>query len=280
MKYKWSFTVGGCISDNFEINLGVKQGDPLSPFFFIVYMDELCLNLIQMGKDAPTINSIKITCLFWADDLVLISTTKEGLQNQLNVVNDYCSDWKLTLNAEKTKTVIFNKTGATFKKHQINYGGELITTVKYFSYLGITLVSNGKFHTAINELSKKAAGTLYKLSTFNYISIKTLLEAFNSLVKPLLLFSTEIWGHESKEESSEVEKLFSKFCKHLLGVHKNTTNIAILGELGTYSLHIDIKIKMVLYFLCLRDQDNKILSGTLTELEKLTIVEVLPGLKR
>ena len=72
-------------------------------------MDELCLNLIQMKKDAPTINSIKIPCLFWADDLALISTTKEGLQNQLNIVNEYCSDWKLTLNTEKTKTIIFNK---------------------------------------------------------------------------------------------------------------------------------------------------------------------------
>ena len=191
-------TVADFISDNFEINLEVKQGDPLSPLFFNVYMDELCLNLIQMEKDAPTINSINIPCLFWADDLVLISTTKEGLQNQLNVVNEYCSDWKLTLNTEKTKTIIFNKTGATLKKHQINYGGELIKTVKYFNYLGITLDSNGKFHTAINELSKKpakAAGRLYKLSTFNYITIKTLLETFNSLVKPILLFSSEIWGH-------------------------------------------------------------------------------------
>ena len=118
---------------------------------------------------------LKIPCLFWADDLALISTTKEGLQNQLNVVNEYCSDWKLTLNTEKTKTIIFNKTGATLKKHQINYGGELIKTVKYFSYLGITLDSNGKFHTAINELSKKAAkaaGRLYKLSTFNTYPLK------------------------------------------------------------------------------------------------------------
>ena len=88
-------------------------------------------------------------------------------------------------------------------------------------------------------------------------------------MKPILLFSSEIWGHESKEESSEVEKLFSKFCKHLLGVHKNTTNLAIHGELGTYPLHIDIRIKMMLYYLYLRDQNNKMLSGTLTELQNM-----------
>ena len=95
--------VGDFISDNFEINLGVKQGDLPSAFFFNVYTDELCSDLIQMKQDATTINDIKIPCLFWADDLVLISTTKDGLKHQLNVVNDCCSDWKLTLNAEKQK---------------------------------------------------------------------------------------------------------------------------------------------------------------------------------
>ena len=88
------------------------------------------------------------------------------------------------------------------------------------------------------------------------MSIQTVLETFNSLVKPILLFSSDIWGHESKEEPSEVEKLFSKFCKHLLGEHKNTTNLAIHGGLGTYPLHIDIRIKMMLYYLYLRDQSN------------------------
>ena len=57
-------TVGDFISDNFEKNLGVKQGDPLSPFFFNLYMDELCSDLIQMEEDAPTTNDIKIPCLF------------------------------------------------------------------------------------------------------------------------------------------------------------------------------------------------------------------------
>ena len=73
----------------------------------------------------------------------------------------------------------------------------------------------------------------------------------------------------SKEESSEVEKLFSKLCKHLLGVHKITTNIAIHWKLGIYPLHIDLKMKLIPYFLYLRDQDDKILSGTLPELQNI-----------
>ena len=70
-------------------------------------MDELCSDLVKMEQDTPTINDIKIPCLFWEDDSVLISTTKDGLQNQLNVVNDYCSDWKLTPKSRKNKNSNF-----------------------------------------------------------------------------------------------------------------------------------------------------------------------------
>ena len=103
-----------CLS---EIKLGVKQGDPPSPFFFNMCMDEHCCTLIRNSTDVPLLNDIKVPCLFWADDLVLISTTKEGLQKHIDFVDKYCNDWKLTQNVEKTKTVIFSKRwSSTLKK--------------------------------------------------------------------------------------------------------------------------------------------------------------------
>ena len=263
-------TVGEFMSDNFKISLGVKQGDPPSPFFFNIYMDELCTNLLETETEteAPIINDNKVPCLFWADDLLLISKSKQGLQKQIEIVDQYCSDWKLTLNVEKTKTVIFNKAGATLKKEQIQYRGKNIKTVKHFKYLGILLDSNGKFQTAINELTKKAAkalGRVYRLSTCNFISTNTLLDTFTSLVKPIMLFSSEIWGYELKPDTNAIENLFNKFCKHILGVHRNTTNLAIQGELGTFSLLIDVKISMVSYYLYLRQLNNHLITDLLTE---------------
>ena len=82
----------------------------------------------------------------WTDDLVLIFTTKEGLQKQLEFVDKYCNDWRLTLNVGKTKTVIFNKNGAALSKNQLKYRGQQVKAVIYFSYLGITLDSNGRFN--------------------------------------------------------------------------------------------------------------------------------------
>ena len=112
--------VDNLMSENFEIKLDVKQEDPPSPFSSNMYMDELCCTLIQNSTDVPILNDIKVPCLVWTDDLVLISTTKDGLQKQIDFVDKYCNDWKLTLNVEKTKTVIFNKNEAA-QKNQLKY---------------------------------------------------------------------------------------------------------------------------------------------------------------
>ena len=86
-------TVGEFMSDNFKILIGVKQGDPTSPFFFSIYVDVLCINLLEIDTQAPIINANKVPCLFWADDLLLISKSKQGLQKQIEIVDQYC--WSL-----------------------------------------------------------------------------------------------------------------------------------------------------------------------------------------
>ena len=78
-------TVDNLMSENFEIKLGVKQGDPPSTFFKNIYMDELFSTLIEKSTHVPSLNAIKVPCLFWADDLVLIFTTEEGLQKQIDL---------------------------------------------------------------------------------------------------------------------------------------------------------------------------------------------------
>ena len=59
------------LSAAFEISLGVKQGGLPSPFFFNIYMNDLCTNIMENEKDTDSLNvkDIKVPCLFWADDL-------------------------------------------------------------------------------------------------------------------------------------------------------------------------------------------------------------------
>ena len=44
----------------------------------------------------------RLNCLLYADDLVLISQSAEGLENALSILSDYCEHWLLSVNPKKT----------------------------------------------------------------------------------------------------------------------------------------------------------------------------------
>jgi hypothetical protein len=51
---------------------------------------------------------LKLFVLLYADDTVIISESKEDMLNQLNDFNDFCKKWKLKVNAEKSKVLMFS----------------------------------------------------------------------------------------------------------------------------------------------------------------------------
>jgi hypothetical protein len=50
-----------------------------------------------------------IGSLLFADDLLVISESKEGLQNSINKLSDFCDNWQLTVNVKKTKTMVLQR---------------------------------------------------------------------------------------------------------------------------------------------------------------------------
>jgi hypothetical protein len=82
----------------------VRQGDTLSPTYlkFINFKD---------GCEPVELNSCQLNCLHFADDVVLLSKTAQGMQTCLNRLQEYCKNWCLELITEKTKTIISNKSG-------------------------------------------------------------------------------------------------------------------------------------------------------------------------
>ena len=74
--------------------------------------------------------------LMYADDLILLSTTAEGLQNSLNSLHEFCATWKLNINYKKTKCMTFSK-GYIRKEHKFYINNALIDNTKTFKYLGI-----------------------------------------------------------------------------------------------------------------------------------------------
>ena len=131
------------VSDYFEVSLGVKQGEPLSPLLFILFINDVHAGLIGNNDDSVvnglTITQICIILLLFADDMVLFSKDPEELQLLLNKLHVYSCEWGLKVNTAKTKILVFHKRRMNIDFIWI-YNGENLEIVESFCYFGM------KFH--------------------------------------------------------------------------------------------------------------------------------------
>ena len=87
-----------------DCNIGVRQGCPLSPTLFSLFVSDLMDRMRDKTGGVP-LNRLSVHGLMFADDVVLVAETQEKLQAMLDELSMYCSDWKLEVNTEKTKIV-------------------------------------------------------------------------------------------------------------------------------------------------------------------------------
>ncbi len=98
------------LSTWFSCGIGVKQGCPLSPLLFGLYLDGLDKHLDALdGDNPPQLANIIVKLLLYADDLALMSETPQGLQKQIDALSEFCVEQQLVINVSKTKVVVFDK---------------------------------------------------------------------------------------------------------------------------------------------------------------------------
>jgi hypothetical protein len=82
---------------------GVKQGDPLSPFLFNLVLDRALTNL---SRDVGySIGGERVSALLFADDTLLCSSTKAGMQQNLDALAEGFARAGLALNTNKCRSL-------------------------------------------------------------------------------------------------------------------------------------------------------------------------------
>ena len=258
--------LGEKITDTFPINIGVKQGDNPSPTLFNLFIHDLPESFSKQENDPPCLaDGTAVGSLLWADDLIILSETENGLKNGLANLESYCNKNQLNINIIKTKYMVFNREGRTLKRN-FKYMNKDIEYVRSFMYLGFCINTTGTMNDGLNDLLKRGKKAFYHLKnqlghTF-YKNPALTIKLFDSLVKPILLYCSDFWGcfNIASTIKNPVEKLNTTLCKYILGVKRQTSNIACKLELGRYPLHLDaIKSSIKNWYRINNETENKLL---------------------
>ena len=136
------------------------------------------------------------SCLLYADDIVLLSTKADGLQRCLDKLSGFYTSWGLSVNYNKTKVMIFNKSSKLIREN-FNINGEKIQCVKEYKYLALLINSGENFSTTTADLFNRGQKAFFKLKSIfknGNPGVSTIIKVFDHTVKPVLLYSSEILG--------------------------------------------------------------------------------------
>ena len=242
------------LSPYFPSSCGVKQGDVLSPILFNLFVNGLINDLDNGSTDPISIGDVhvNVTALMYADDIILLSETQEGLQKSLNtILNNFCLSWKLDINKQKSKIIVFNSNGKSFINH-FKIDNEVLETVRSYCYLGIVISYTGNLNLCKTNLMEKGRKAWFKikktLSLDNSCSV--LEKLFDTLVAPVILYGSEVWGISNTfRDSDPYESLHLKFIKEILGVHYKTSNMACIAETNRSPLHLKVQINILKFLI-------------------------------
>ena len=125
---------------------------------------------------------------------------------------------------------IFQANFCPYHTYSFILHGQTLDIVDTYSYLGIIFKYNGTFFETRKKLveqANKALYCIYKLVRNESIPIDLQLKMFDSMIEPILLYGSEVWGYENLKVSEQIQ---FKFCKRILKVRNTTPHFMIYGE--------------------------------------------------
>ncbi len=225
------------LTNVFRLSKGVRQGCPLSPLLFNIFIADLEQYLKGKQEGGVVINGIKIWLLAYADDMVLMAVDPKQMQEMLNALSRYLR-WKgLELNYGKSKMQIFKKSGKRARAENWSWEGEVVEVVKVFKYLGVMMQCNNGFEEHIRYIKKKARiglGKVWGIGERNWkgdVNVKWKL--FRALIESIMTYGAEIWGWA---EQKELQLLITKYWRWVLGVRWNVPGYIIQEEVDEKQL--------------------------------------------
>ncbi|GFT92340.1 RNA-directed DNA polymerase from mobile element jockey [Trichonephila clavipes] len=238
-----------------QIRAGAPQGALLSPTLFNIYINDIL-------KTRQT-----TVCLYADDTAILTQSANKNcithfLHRHLAELEDWYKKWKISINPEKTEAV-FSAGHGTHKPPPVYVQNHPVPWSKSVNYLGVTLDQHLSFKDHIIKIDNKfrvLACLYYPYFTRNSpLTIKNRLLIYTSILRPVLLYASPVWGHATKTNINRLETSQNVTIRKLTNSPWLVRNADLRFALNLTTVRETIKKIATKFFTNLESIDNRTL---------------------
>jgi hypothetical protein len=224
---------GSGVTEEFQVNTGLREGSVLSPLLFSIFISDLETSVLRPFDSSRNflfqdfrVSGIPIPGLLYADDLIILCRSQRALKERLKRLEVYVSVNKLTVNVSKSEVVIF---GCAPGKCKFRFLGALLPMRVSCKYLGVSFGSSTGLLEHLNSFPLR-----FSSATVAFFQLLRRLKASNlqliSRLQVSLLFSS-LYGIEfvtDKHLGENLAVVFRKGLRSFLGVPSRVSNDFLL----------------------------------------------------
>ncbi|KAK3533819.1 hypothetical protein QTP70_031294 [Hemibagrus guttatus] len=204
--------IASCKSDLFPVHVGLRQGCPLSPVLFIVFMDRISRR--SQGLEGVWFGDHRISSLIFADDVVLLAPSSLDLQHALGRFAAESEVAGMRVSTSKSEAMVLNRKKVACT---LQVGGEVLPQVEEFKYLGVLFTTEGRMDGEIDRRIGAAAAVMRSMYRSvvvkKELSRKAKLSIYQSIYVPTLTYGHELWVMTERVRSRIQAAEMSFLCR-------------------------------------------------------------------
>ena len=215
--------VNGSKSDPFRLDEGLPQGSSISPLLFLIFINDIDVDL-----DADTTASLFADdTATWMKDGRIKGSNRVLMQQEINKIMDWATTWKMKVNEDKTRAMVFSTSTNDLKwDPKFEAGSQVVKTVKENKFLGITVDNSLRFPTHISNVStkcKKRINIIRCLSNKDWGNcLETQRTLYIQYIRAVMEYASSSWTPWiSKTNLLVLQRLQNQALRSIAGLYKD-----------------------------------------------------------
>jgi len=246
----------GCTTDAFSCDLGLHEGDVISPTLYLFFIDGLLREVSAQHPGvtllSPMGSSASVVAAMQADDFVAACGSLEEVQAVARTVYAYSCKWRFRLNSSKSAVMHVCASGSTpAAASGIVWNGEEVPVVDKYKYLGLWFQADCGWRYHFEQTLARVEGVKRRLMPLwksRHVCVDVKRIVLLSLIRPIFEYGSEVWWPSTARQTDLLNKAQTDIVKCAMRCeHENPSTIGVLAEWGLKPLSMWLEQRAMEY---------------------------------